>query len=238
LKYNIRRKEENIMDENQKEEQNINTEEIKKETVETVNQVKETIKNVDIKNDAKVAKGFIGSMFKDPFGTIKKIVNDNKNSHFKTAIIFVVIWTIVLFINALSVKYWSFDALFRNILSLIKTIIAPALGIFVMSLIIYCINKENKKSLVTVMTAVVTAKIPVIIAAVVSLLTIIDTKVALITSPFTSLCNVISTVLIYFTAKAICGEEQNSKFFSKFVIIETIFYVAYLIISLLGIYIK
>jgi hypothetical protein len=226
------------MEENKNEEQKVNTEEIKKETVETVNQVKETMKNVDIKNEAKVAKGFIGSMFKDPFSTIKQIANDNQNTHFKTAVLFVIIWIIVLFINALSVKYWSFDALFRNILSLIKTIIAPALGIFVMSLIIYCINKENKKSLVTVMTAVVTAKIPVIVAAVVSLLTLIDSKVSLITSPFAALCNVITTVLLYFTAKTICGEEQNSKFFKKFVIIEAIYYVAYIIISLLGIYIK
>jgi hypothetical protein len=99
-------------------------------------------------------------------------------------------------------------------------------------------NKDNKKSMVTIITAVVTAKVPVIIASVVSLLTIIDSKVSLVTSPFASLCTVISTVLMYFTAKAICGEEQNSKFFKKFVIIEIIFYVAYLIISLLGIYIR
>ena len=100
-------------------EQNINTEELKKETVEAVKEVKETIKNVDIKNDAKAATGFVASMFKDPFGAIKEIANDSNNKHLKTAIIFIAVWTIVVFIKALSIKHWSFDALFKNILSLI-----------------------------------------------------------------------------------------------------------------------
>ena len=225
------------MEEKKNSEQNLNTEELKKETVETVNQVKETIKNVDIKNDAKEATGFVTSMFKDPFGTIKTIVDDSTNKHFKTAIIFVAIWTIVVFIKALSIKFWSFDALFRNMLSLIKTIIAPALGIVVLSGIIYFMNKENKKSLVTIMTAVTTAKIPVIVASVVSLLTLFSSSAYKITSPFTSLCSVVSVVLTYFTAKSIFKEEQNSKFFKKFVAIEAIYYVAYILISFLEIYI-
>ncbi len=223
------------MEENK--EQNINTEELKKETVEAVKEVKETIKNVDIKNDAKAATGFIASMFKDPFGAIKEIAKDSNNKHLKTAIIFIAVWTIVVFIKALSIKHWSFDALFKNILSLIKTIIAPALGIIVYSVIVYAMNKENKKSIVTVITAITTAKIPVIVAAVVSLLTIFSASAYKLTNPFASLCSVISIVLTYFSAKIICGEEQNSKFFKKFVIIEAIYYVAYILISFLEIYI-
>ncbi len=225
------------MEEKKNVEQNLNTEELKKETVETVNQVKETIKNVDIKNDAKEATGFVTSMFKDPFGTIKTIVDDSNNKHFKTAIIFVAIWTIVVFIKALSLKFWSFDALFRNMLSLIKTIIAPALGILVLSGIIYFMNKVNKKSLVTIITAVTTAKIPVIVASVVSLLTMFSVSAYKITTPFASLCSVVSVILTYFTAKNIFKEEQNSKFFKKFVAIEAIYYVAYILISFLEIYI-
>lgn len=223
------------MEENK--EQTINTEELKKETVETVNQVKETIKNVDIKNDAKAATGFASAMLKDPFGKIQEIVKDNKNKHFKTAIIFIAVWTIVVFIKALSIKYWSFSILFRNVLSLVKTIIAPVLGIVVLSGIIYFMNKDNKKSLVTIITAVTTAKIPKIVAAIASLLTLFSSSATKITSPFSSLCNVISIVLTYFATKTIFGKEGNSEFFKKFVIIEAIYYVAYIIISYLGIYI-
>lgn len=229
--------------EEKKNEEQINTEEIKKETVETVNQVKETIKNVDIKNDAKEATGFVSSMFKDPFATIKQIVNDKTNKHFKTAIIFVVIWMAAgllatLFGSYYSFNRFSFDLAFRQILAIVKAVIAPTLSVLILSGIVYVMNKENKKSMITILTAIVTAKIPVIVASVVSLLTIIDSKVSLVTSPFASLCSVVSVVLTYFTTKTIFGEEQNSKFFKKFVIIEAIYYVCYVVVSLLGIYIR
>lgn len=233
--------EENKNQEQDKKETNVNTEEIKKETVETVNQVKETIKNVDIKKDAKEATGFVSSMFKDPFGTIKQIVNDSTNKFFKIAIIFMIVWIIAIFVGNLlgtSMTKFSFNLAFKQILSIIKAIVAPLVGVIVLSGIVYLMNKENKKSIVTIMTAIVTAKIPVIIATVISLLTIIDYKISYITTPFASLCNVISVVLMYFATKSIFGEEQNSKFFKKFVIIETIYYVIYIVISFLGIYMR
>lgn len=233
--------EENKNQEQYKKETNVNTEEIKKETVETVNQVKETIKNVDIKKDAKEATGFVSSMFKDPFGTIKQIVNDSTNKFFKIAIIFMIVWIIAIFVGNLfgtSMTKFSFNLAFKQILSIIKAIVAPLVGVIVLSGIVYLMNKENKKSIVTIMTAIVTAKIPVIIATVISLLTIIDYKISYITTPFASLCNVISVVLMYFATKSIFGEEQNSKFFKKFVMIETIYYVIYIVVSFLGIYMR
>lgn len=228
------------MEEN-KNEVNVNTEEIKKETVETVNQVKETIKNVDIKNDAKAATGFVSSMFKDPFGTMKQIANDSSNKHFKTALIFMIVWMVVILISSLfgtSLYRFSFNLAFKQILSIIKAVVAPLLGVIVLSVVIHIMNKENKKSMVTNITAVIVAKVPVIIASIVSLLTVISTQVGQITRPFSSLCSVISVVLTYFAAKSICGEEEDSKFFKKFVLIEAIFYIAYFAISFLGIYIR
>lgn len=220
---------------------NVNTEEIKKETAETVNQVKETIKNVDIKNDAKAATGFVSSMFKDPLGTIKQIAEDDSNKHFKTAVIFMIVWMAAILISSLfgaSISRFSFNLAFKQILSIIKAVVAPLLGVIVLSVVIYLMNKENKKSIVTNITVVVTAKIPVIIASIVSLLTIISTQVGQITRPFSSLCSVISIALTYFATKSIFGEEQNSKFFKKFVLIESIFYIVYFAISFLGIYIR
>lgn len=230
------------MEENKNVEQNVNAEEIKKETVETVNQVKETIKKVDIKKDAKETTGFVKSMFKDPFGTIKQIAEDSSNKYFKTAIILVVLWMIVELIDILFAGYYLSSSMsirfaFKQILSIIKVAVAPALTIIVLSAITYFMNKENKKSLITNITAITTAKIPVIIANAVSLLTIISTDIGKITRPFASLCGVITTVLTYFTIKNLFGEEQNSKFFKKFVIVEALFYVAYFVISFLGIYI-
>ena len=225
------------MEEKNNEEKKVDTEEIKKETVETVNQVKDTIKNVDIKKDAKEATGFISAMFKDPFAKIKEIVDDKGNKNLKIAIIFVVIWTVAVFIKALAAKYWSFDALFRNILSLVKTMIAPALSILVLSGIVYVMNKKEKRSLPTLLTSITIAKIPVILASVISLLTIFSYSASKITIPFASFCSIVSIILTYFTIKTIFKEEQNSKFLKTFVIIEAIYYIAYIIISFLEIYI-
>ena len=223
------------MEENQ--ENKVNTEEIKKETVETAKKVKDSIKNVDIKKDAKEATGFVSAMLKDPFAKIKEIVEDKENKNLKMAIIFIVIWTVAVFIKALAAKYWSFSAVFRNVLSLVKTIIAPALGILVLSGIVYVMNKKEKKSLTTLITSLTIAKIPTILASVVSLLTIFSISAYKITSPIASLCSVVTTILTYFTIKAIFNEKENSKFLTPFVIVEAIYYVAYLVISFLEIYI-
>ena len=225
------------MEEINNEENKVNTEEIKKETVETAKKVKDTIKNVDIKNDAKEATGFVSTMYKDPFAKIKEIVEDKENKSLKMAIIFIVIWTVAVFIKALAAKYWSFSIVFRNVLSLVKTIIAPALGIVVLSAIVYFMNKNEKKSLTTIITSITIAKIPTILASVISLLTIFSTSAYKITSPIASLCSVVTTILTYFTIKEIFNEKENSKFLKTFVIIEAIYYVAYLVISFLEIYI-
>ena len=229
------------MEDNKKQEQTINTEDLKKETVDTVNQVKDTFKNVDIKKDAKEATGFVTSMFKDPFGTIKKIANDSTNKTFKIALIFVVIWTIAEFVDAfLSVmlrQHWSGSLVFSRILQIVKYTITPIISILVLSVIVYFMNKSNKKSLVTVMTSISIAKIPVMLASVVNLLTLISSNALTLTNRFASFCSIVSIILVYFSIKSLFGEEQNSKFFKKFVVIYAIYYVISLVIYYLGIYI-
>ena len=67
------------MEENENKESAVNKEEIKEETVKTAKEVKETIKNVDIKKDAKATTGFITEMIKNPLGRLKEIANDKEN---------------------------------------------------------------------------------------------------------------------------------------------------------------
>lgn len=223
------------------EEQNINAEEMKKETVETVKQVKETIKNVNIKNDTKEATGFAKSMFKDPFAKIKEIAEDSTNKTFKIAIIFIAIWVISEFLGAtLSMvlsKYWTQSLVASRLLGIVKTTIAPIVSILALSIIVYVMNKNSKKSLSTTITSISIAKIPVVLASVVSLLTVISYNASPLTSRFTNLCEVITTILTYFSVKALFEEEQNSKFVKKFVLIYAIYAVVSLVIYYLGIYV-
>lgn len=229
------------MEENKNEEQAVNTEDLKKETVDAVNQVKDTIKNVNIKNDAKEATGFVASMFKDPFATIKQIADDKTNKFFKMAIIFVAIWMVAEFLDAtLAVvlsKYWTGSLAVERILRIVKYTLAPVISVLALSGIVYLMNKENKKSIITTATSIAIAKIPVVLASVVSLLTLISSNASPLVSRFSSFCSVVSIVLVYFSTKALFGEEQNSKFIKKFVVIYAIYYVVSLVFYYLGIYI-
>jgi len=230
------------MEENNNKEGAVNTEKIKEETVKTAKEVKETIKNVNIKEDAKATTGFITEMVKKPLVRLKEIAEDNSHKDFKYAIVLIIVWMIVVGIVHLVKGYYSIDSFFtfgftKNLLKLIKIMIAPLLSVVVMSIIISVLNKNNKKSFVTVLTSVTAANIPTIVASIISILCIISSSISKILTPFSAFCSTITIIFTFFASKALFGEEDNSKFLKTFIIIEAIYYVAYLIISYLEIYI-
>lgn len=217
----------------------IDTENLKNETVETAKKVKESIKGTNIKEETKQTKGFVMEMFKDPLGKLKEVANDNSGKYLKTAIILIIIWTIIVFINSTyaTIHYWGFSRVFSNILNVLKRILAPALGIVIYSLIVLVLNKKNKKSLTTTISTITITQIPLMIASLVSLLTIFSSKVSLITTPFSKLCSVIAIVLGYFGFKMLFEEEKSNNFIKKYTIIQGIYFIAYIVVGLFGIYI-
>lgn len=224
------------MEENK--EKKIDTEELKSETVNTVKEVKETIKNVDVKKDALETKGFIKEMFTNPLEKIKNIVDDNGNKFFKHAIILIIVWIAAILLKEIfaSSYLWKYGV-FKHILGIIKSVIAPVLGILTMSIIMLVLNKQNKKSLTNIVSAVTAAELPLVIASVVNLLTIISSSISAFTVPFYKFCSIVSILFMYFVAKNIFAESENSKFIKKFIIIEAIYYAVYFVFTFLGIYI-
>ncbi len=212
-------------------------EELKNETTDTVRQVKEDMKNVNVKEEAKATKGFILEMFKNPLGKIQEIANDTSNKHFKTVIVLVIIWMLASLFGAISFRYFSWGSFGRTVLNYIKTILAPLVSVIVMSVVIFIINKNSKKSLITVLTTVVAAKLPVILANVISLLTIISSNMSSITSKISSFANVLSVLLMYFAIGNLFDEDDEKIAFKKFVTVEGIYIIAAFIIHYLGIYI-
>lgn len=221
-----------------KEEISSQAEEIKKETSETIKQVKDTVKNVNIKDETMKTKGFIGEMFKNPLKKIKEIAKED-SKYFKTAIFILIIWTIAVFIKSTysTIYYWGFSRVWTNILDVLKNILAPALGILAYSIIIFVLNNKNKKSLTSIISTVTLAQLPLAIASAISILTIFSYEFTKITVAFTSLCAVISIILAYFGYKEIFNEKEDSKFIKKFVLIQVIYFIVYIILTFLGIYI-
>lgn len=224
---------------NKKEEISNQAEEIKKETSETIKQVKDTVKNVNIKDETIKTKGFIGEMFKNPLEKIKEIAKED-SKYFKTAIFILIIWTIAVFIKSTysTIYYWGFSRVWTNILDVLKNILAPALGILAYSIIIFVLNKKNKKSLTSVISTVTLAQLPLAIASVISLLTIFSYEFTKIIVAFTGLCAVISIILAYFGYKEILNEKEDSIFIKKFILIQVIYYIVYIVLTFLGIYIN
>lgn len=220
-------------------EKQVNTEELKNETVNTVNEVKETIKNVDIKKDTLETKGFIKEIFTDPLGKINEIVNDDSNKSLKYVIIILAVWVIAIFIKSVfsASGIWKYSVAGKVLLSIIKDIVAPLLGVLTMSVIILIFNKNNKKKLTTIIAAVTTAEVPVVIASILKLTLIISSQMSKITTPFSAFCSSITLILTYFTVKSVLGIEKNSEFIKKFILIEACYYVAYFVFTFLGIYI-
>lgn len=229
------------------EKENNNSEEIKKETEKTIKEVKETIKNTDLKEESKIAKAFLTDFFKNPIEEIKKVASESKNKFLKTAIIILLVWVIAIFLKDMiymishylfgylgSFEYF-FKHLFLNLLDVVKDLVAPIITIGALSALIYVFKKNKDKSFLSIANTILVAKIPVVIASVVSLLTIIDTQITKITSLFSGFCNILSTILLYFAIKELSDEKESDNYFWKFALIIGIFYVIKLVFSYLGI---
>ena len=230
------------MDEEQKEnnvkQEAVNTfNEAKQETVNTFNEAKEKMKNIDFKAEAETGKGLLKKLFKNPLEAIKEISQDSENNFFKTAILLVAIWAIIVFAKQLiyyiTSKYTKFSG--SNILTLVKVTIAPICRILALTLSVYIVNKKSKRSFITIITAMTVAKIPVIISSLFGFLTYISHKITSITNPIGALLSVISTVLVYFAVKFLSNEENDSDALKSFIKVEAIYYIICFALSFLEI---
>ncbi len=225
------------MDENEKfnlEQQTNNEGELKKEATEAFKETKEQMKNINFKEEAQKGKGLLGKLFGRPVETIKEIVEDQKNQFYKTALIIIVVWVVLILLNRI-IDFIIYDYYKFNVLATIKSMLSPVLEILVMAIIIHVLNKDNKQALTKSITTVAIAKIPLVISTVLGYLTYISSNVRYITNPIASLLSVISTVLMFFVVKEMFKEQENEKALKTFIKVEVIYYVVVFAFSFLGI---
>ncbi|MBR3002541.1 MAG: hypothetical protein IKF38_03125 [Clostridia bacterium] len=225
-------KQENKTEEVKEQKKNETTEELKKEASNTVNQVKDTIKNTNIKEDSIETKNFIKEMFSKPATKLKEVVEDTTGKTLKYAIIILAVWLVAALLGRI------FGGVFKMpggeaLWSLFKSVLNPLLGIIVFSVLVLLFSKENKKSLTTIISTITIAKVPRVFATVVLLLNNIPGQIYKITSPISSFCTVLTTILLYFSTKSLLNKEDNEAI-KSFVGIEIIYLIVDFILGFAG----
>lgn len=218
-----------------KKEGSIDTEKLKSETSNTVNQVKDTIKNVNFKEDSLETKNFVVEMFTKPVEKIKEVVEDTTGKTFKYAIIILAVWIVVAVLKKIFSGVFSLPG-GEALWGLLKSILTPALEILVMAVIILLFSKENKKSLTTIISTITIAKIPVVASSIITMLNYAGNQVYKITSPVSTFCSLIATILTYFAIKYLLGKEDDEAI-KSFALVEAIYLVVSFAVSFLGFYI-
>lgn len=212
-------------------------EQLKNETKETVNQVKDSIKNVNLKKDTEETKGFLMEMLSNPFEAVKKVAEERENV-FSKVIFLMIVWIAASVIAGIIslMKYGKYSNLGNNIIDFISYILNPLFYIVVPAIVILLMNKDNKKSLITIISTLTVASVPVIINKVISIITVLVSGISIVTSPFTTMFSVIATVLTYFGMKDLFGDEEDKIFIKKYAIVKLLAAFVLVILGRIGIY--
>ena len=215
----------------------VDTEQLKNETKETVNQVKSSIKNVNFKQDAEETKGFVKEMFSNPFEAVRRVATEEENV-FKKVIFLMIIFIAASVISQIIslIKYGRLANVGSNIMDLIVSLLNPILYILVPAVIILIFNKQNKKSLITIISTVVVAGIPTICNEVINIIERILPGISIITSPITTVLSAIALILTYFGIKDLLGIEDHKDSIKKYAIIKLISVFVLVILGRIGIY--
>lgn len=227
---------------------NTNAEEIKGEIrTETTNTVNNGPTASPKKNSYEV-KSFFTNIFKTPYSEMKRIIN-NPKSFMIITLTALITWVVVECIDAVigifrsySYSYYPnlaayISSSFSDMFGVIKALIIPVIVVALLSFIIYLLMQNKKKHYLTIASTIIVAKIPVVLASILSLFSSISSEVSKITSSFSGFCSVISTVLVYFAIKALYSEEDDNKAIKTFFITMAIYYAIALVLKFFNLYI-
>lgn len=231
------------MEENNEQQNQTNVKEIKNEPEKKV----ET-KTASPKKDFSDAKKFFTNIFKTPYSEMKKVIDKPKAFLVITLTAFIT-WVVVECIDAIigifrsySYSYYPnlmsyISSSFSDMFSVIKALIIPVIIVALLSFIIYLLMQNKKKHYMTIVSTIIVAKIPVVLASILSLFSSISSEVSKITSSFSGFCSVVSTVLVYFAIKALFSEEDDNKAIKTFFITMAIYYGIALVLKFFNLYI-
>lgn len=224
------------MSENNDKNFSVDAEQLKSETKETVNRVKDSIKNANLKKDAKETKNFLKEMLLNPFETIRRIAENEENVLSKV-IVLMIVWIAFSIIEGIIslARYGKYSSIGNNLILFLSYILKPILYIIVPSIIILIINNKNKKSLITIISTLTIASVPIIINIIISIIENLVSGIIVILTPLSIMFSVIALVLTYFGIKYLFGEKEDKIFIKKYVIIILISAFVFVVLGTIGI---
>lgn len=211
------------------------TKEFKMETKNAVKDVTNSIKNADIKKDTKGASNLVSSFLKNPIDTLRNLSDDSRNKHLIAAIIILAVWVAVLFITSMFGYRWTFATIGTRILTIITTIVSPIISLVGMSVILFIMQRFNKKSVTTIFTTITIATSPLVIISILNIITLFANDFARILLPISYIAQALTFVYMFFATKAILNVETDSKTIPKFMLSQLIYFVLYFVLTFLAI---
>lgn len=204
----------------------VDTEDLKNETKDTVNQVKETIKNVDLKKDAEATKGFVKEMFSNPIEAVKR-ASSGEEGILKKVIIIVLLHIVVMCVYKIIdvIRDYGITQILFHLDKIIWYSTKPLVSIILFSLIIYIMNKNNKKTLTSIVSTMVVATIPLVIFDLLELIRMVTygvSAVAIFTNSLSTMFFGIYIIIAYFGMKEIFGITEENKAIKKFSLVQLI----------------
>ena len=240
------------MEENNSQQNNTNAEEIVNNQASNQNASNPNnqtgTQNSNFKKEANAAKNFFVNFWKTPYNEMKKIVSAPKD-FLKITIAIIIVWAVAECIGAIigvvrsfSYSYYPnimsyFVNSFSSMFDIIVAILIPVIIVALLSFIIYLLMQNKKKKYLTIVSTILVAKIPVVLASILSLFSSISSEVSKITSSFSGFCSIISAILIYFAIKALYNEDDDNKASKTFLITMAIYYGIALILKFFNLYI-
>lgn len=214
----------------------VDTENLKAETKETVNQVKESIKNVNLKDGAEETKGLLKEMFSNPFEAVRRVATEEENV-FKKAIFIMIVFIIASAAYSIIsvVKYGKYSGVLDNIMDIVSGALYPIFFVLAPAIVVLILNKQNKKSLTTIISTITIASVPVVINYLIDIVEILVSGISIVTGPISTGLSAVATVLTYFGIKDLMGVEEHKDFIKKYLIIKIAAALIITILSRIGI---
>lgn len=223
---------------NNNNEPEVNKNNFKKETKDAVNKVKDAFKGTDFKSELNNLKKFFVNFVKSPIQTVKSIASGESNG----IVISIVLLVLMILLNIIgdAIYYGMNEYLEITAKIIVLDIISPIIFVAVFSAMTYFFSGKNKKSIATVIPAIMVAFTPFVIRDIIYVLyTLINEAISIyfIYNMISLTINFMTMVLLMYTIRELITKtDEEDKDFRRIILIVFVSYAIVCILTKLEIY--